>query len=67
MTIIAAAPQKTTRMIALIFGAGSYLFAMVWLYAQVPWLAVVGAIVAMSIVIFGIVRDLRGDPPPPDA
>ena len=53
--------------ITLIIVAGLYLFGMVWLYAQFPWAAVAGAVVAMIIIAYGVLQRLRNDSRPPDA
>ena len=48
--------------ILLIVLAGLYLFGVVWLYIQMPWLALVATGVAGGIVLSGIVSRMRTPP-----
>lgn len=38
---------------------GIYLFSVVWMYAQLPWLAIAVTAIAVSIMAFGFIRRIR--------
>ncbi len=50
--------------ILLIALAGLYLFGIVWLYIQLPWLALVAIAVAAGIILGGVFSRMRKPPHP---
>ena len=62
------APQSPSG-VGMVFGqillivlAGLYLFGVVWLYVQLPWVALVATAVAAGIVISGLFGRMRTPP-----
>ncbi|MBT8143835.1 MAG: hypothetical protein KJO55_03980 [Gammaproteobacteria bacterium] len=55
-------PVMMLGQILLIGIAGVYLFAMVWLYMQVPWLGMIVTLVALGVIVAGVMARINEGP-----
>ncbi len=56
-----------SKQIGVIVLVGLYLFGVVWLYANLPWLGIGVTGIAVVMIILGFVHQLRHKEPPPSS